>query len=279
MNPLVSVLMSVRNEQQWLAAAIKSVLSQSYQNFELFIVDDGSTDATSEIIKKHAATDNRIRCISHIESVGLANSLNEMIEKSNGQYIARLDGDDIARSDRLERQVSFLNDNPEVGIVGSFCREIDFEGNVVGIWERPTSDSNIRKALLKYNPFLHSSVMLRREVFDIVGTYNPQCIYAQDVELWLRIGRQFKYAILPETLIDFRVDWDKLNRKNKMARKVKLKIMMDHFRTASLPVWYRIYLVRHLILYLIPTPVMIPLKRIQRWLRGLKKQNYPMEQK
>lgn len=277
--PVVSILLSAHNEQDHIDEAINSLLLQTYKDFELLITDDGSTDKTLLKIEALAKTDGRISIIKNDSSKGLANCLNEMIKLSKGRYLARMDGDDIARKDRLQKQVEFLNRHNDVGIVGSFCREIDTAGNPISVWTRPTTDRDIRKALFKYNPFIHSSVLIRKEVFEDIGLYNPTCRYAQDIELWLRIGSKFNYAIIPDPLIDLRVDWNKLNKKNRLARKIKLKIMYDFFRTSYYPSWYKLYLIHHLVLYLLPTRLLIILKKIQRWIRYASKSYYQLELK
>lgn len=265
--PAVSVLMAVLDEERWAGRAIESILAQAFDDLELIVVDDGSRDRTPRILAGHEAGDKRVRVITHPEPMGLANSLNEMIGAARGAYIARMDGDDIAREDRLEKQVAYLENHPRVGMVGSFCREIDAHGNVVGLWRRPTTDAELQKALLRTNPFIHSSVVLRREVFDKVGLYNPACRYAQDIELWLRVAREFELGIIDEPLVDLRVDWGKLHRKNKAARKTYFKIMAEHIRASPRPARCYGYLFYHLISYLTPTPIMMSLKRMQRIVR------------
>ncbi|MCP4687391.1 MAG: glycosyltransferase [Desulfobacterales bacterium] len=266
--PVVSVLMSAYNERRWIGEAIESILAQTWGDFELIIADDGSNDGTSRIIEGYKAVDRRIRVITHPEPMGLANTLNEMIGVARGFYFARMDGDDIAREDRFEKQIRYLKKHPEVGMVGSFCREMDADGRIVGTWRRPTTDFALQKALYKYNPFIHSSVILRREVFDKVGLYNPACRYAQDIELWLRVSREFKLGNIGEPLVDLRVDWDKLNRKNKASRKTYFRIMAHHVRTSPSPRGrHYAYLLYHLALYLTPGPIMMLLKKLQRIIR------------
>ena len=267
MKPTVSVIMSVRNESVWLAEAILSIRRQTYRDFEFLIVDDASTDDTSHILQKSAAADPRIKVYYNEEPNGLARSLNRLISLAKGQYIARMDGDDISRDDRFVRQVDFLEGNPKIGLVGSYCREIDSQGLPVAIWKRPTESKLLRRALFKGNPFIHSSVMLRKRVFDEVGGYNCQCRYAQDYELWLRVAEKFEIGNLAEPLVDLRVDWEKLRCKNKLARKYQFKILSSHIRNSYLSSWHKLFLVRPLILFMIPTSLSLFLKKIQREFR------------
>ena len=163
-------------------------------------------------------------------------------------------------------------------MLGSFCREIDSEGNIVGVWERPTADRNLKKELFRRNPFIHSSVMLRREVFSVVGLYNESMHFAQDYELWLRVAGHFDLANLPEPLIDLRVDWYKLAKKNRKARRYELIILSRYIRSKSLSVWYYVYLLRPFLLSLIPTRLAMRMKGIQRSLRQKKNQNKGVSQ-
>jgi len=259
--------MSVHNEAPWVAQAVESILNQTYSNFELLITDDGSVDDTGRILFSYEGGDPRVHLIRHSTSQGLAVSLNEQIGLARGKYIARMDGDDIARTDRLSKQVSFLEAHPQVGILGSYCQEIDSEGSPVCIWSRPTENHALQKALLRYNPFIHSTIMLRREVFQKTGLYNTRYRYAQDYELWLRVARQYELANIPEPLVDLRVDWNKLAQKNREARQCELFILSRHICAGAYPNWYYLFLCRPLFWSLLPTGWIIKLKTIQRRIR------------
>ena len=126
--PEVSVLISVRNEEAWVGQAIESVLVQTWEDFELIVTDDGSTDSTRNILAGYASRDTRVRLINHFSSMGLATSLNEQVQKARGRYMARMDGDDVTRPDRLEKQIRFMERHPRVGMLGSYCREVDSRG-------------------------------------------------------------------------------------------------------------------------------------------------------
>ena len=263
-NSVISVLMSVYNEEKYLRFSIESILNQSFDDFEFIITDDKSNDGSLDILKEYAEKDPRIKIIEHSKQLRLAYSLNEQIEIAKGIYLARMDGDDIAHPDRLEKQVKFLEENKDIGMVGSYCREIDNNGKFVSLWKRPTSDQKIKKTILKLNPFLHSSIMIRKVAIIEAGLYNTDCKYAQDYDLWLRVAAKYKLANINEPLLDFRVDWKKLEHKNREARKSKLEILYRHIRSGNYPVWYFIYLVRPFILYILPTNMTILLKILQR---------------
>lgn len=266
-SPRISVVMSVCNEAAWVGESMESILCQTCGDFEFLVTDDGSRDDSYRILKRYLSRDGRIRILRHRTRKGLAASLNEQIRLARGRYIARMDGDDVSHPDRLARQAAFLDRHPGVGLLGTWCREIDSKGAVLGTWHRPTTNYALQKALLRCNPFIHSSVMLRREVFERVGLYRPVWKYAQDYDLWLRVSRHFHLANLPEPLVDLRVDWKKMARKNRAARRCEMKILVHYICSGGRPWWYRAYLFRPLLLYMVPTPCMMTFKLLQRRLR------------
>lgn len=197
--PKVSVIMSAYNEEDSIARAIESILNQTYKNFEFIIINDGSTDRTEKIIKEYQNKDKRIHLISK-ENTGLADSLNIGIKNSSGEYIARMDADDISDEKRLEIQVEFLDNNPEIALVGSWCYLIDLANNKKIECRPPTSDKEIRRYMQKDNPFIHSSIMMRRSVIEETGGY--ELIKGmEDYELWIRIAKNHKVANIPLFLI------------------------------------------------------------------------------
>lgn len=193
----VSVVMSVYNGEKYVKTAVESILAQTFTDFEFIIINDGSTDGTARILSNYQ--DARVR-LTHQEHLGLTRTLNRGIRMARGEYIARMDVDDISLSERLKKQVDFLEDNPDVGVVGTAYYEIDSEGRTIGRKIFPVEDEELRKALIRYNPLFHGSVMIRKSVFDQVGLYNESFIRAQDYELWFRIARHFKLANLPDLL-------------------------------------------------------------------------------
>ncbi|MCM8824400.1 MAG: glycosyltransferase [Candidatus Omnitrophica bacterium] len=197
--PKVSVIMAAYNEEKNISKAIESILSQTFENFEFIIINDGSTDRTEEIIKKYQKKTTRIHLISK-ENTGLADSLNLGIRHSRGEYIARMDADDIADEKRLEIQVNFLENNPEIALVGSWCYLIDLDNNRRIECRSPILDKEIRKYMQKDNPFIHSSVMMRRSVIKKVGGYD-RIQGMEDYGLWIRIAKNYKVANIPMFLI------------------------------------------------------------------------------
>lgn len=222
-SPLISVVMSVYNGDKYLAEAIDSVLSQSYSNFELIIVNDGSTDSSIEIIYEYINKDDRIIVINR-ENKGLPYSLNEGIAKARGEYIARMDADDICLPDRFEKQIEYLNKN-NLDLCGTFIER--FGDNINNnILKHPLKHNDIKFRLLFTSSFAHPTVMMKKEIFNKVK-YRPMYKVAQDYQLWIDIvNAGFKVGNLPEVLLRYRVheeqaSIDKLKVQKETAKKIR----------------------------------------------------------
>ena len=204
--PLVSVVMSVYNDGHYVKDAIESILAQTFADFELLIVDDGCTDDTRAIIATYH--DARIRLIINERNIGLAPSLNRAIRLSGAKYIARQDADDISLPDRLSREVDYLENHPEVALLGSAAMVISHDGQPRGDWPALAEDLDLKWSLLFVNPFIHSSVMVRRSVVEQAGYYTERPdiarAFVEDYELWSRINRIARSANLPQPLLKFR---------------------------------------------------------------------------
>lgn len=203
---LVSVIMSCYNSEQYLMEAIKSILNQTYSKFEFIIVNDGSTDSTLDIIK--SIKDSRIIILNQ-ENQGLATALNNAIKIAKGKYILRMDADDISLSHRIQKQVSFMESNPEVGVLGSAIIFIDEKDNQLGRSFSLLSSRLIEKFILNHkgNVMAHPSVIIRKELFDKYGGYCRHMTFSQDYQLWskfLRKGVVFKN--LKEALLKYRIN-------------------------------------------------------------------------
>ena len=203
--PAVSVLLPVYNSERYVRKAIESVLAQTFADFELLIIDDGSTDRSLDIVREYEAKDSRVHIFSR-ENRGLVSTLNELIEKSRGRYLARMDADDICLPDRFKKQVAFLDMHCECAIVGSFREVINSKGQRIEIVSHPTHHDEIDQLHLKgHCCFTHPSVMLRKSVAISLDGYDPQFEMAEDLEFWLRLAECGKMANLPEVLIQYRV--------------------------------------------------------------------------
>lgn len=180
---LVSIVMSVYNREAFIGQSIESMLKQSYPAFEFIIIDDGSTDATASIIRSYAQNDKRIRLISR-ENRGLPASLNEGIVLAKGEYIARMDDDDLSVPRRLELQVDFLKSHPEVLVVGGWAKNFGDKNNTMKV---PQESGKIKTKLLFGSAFIHPTVMFRRDFFDRFGLFYDESLKkAQDYDLWIR---------------------------------------------------------------------------------------------
>lgn len=223
--PKVSVIMSVYNGGKFLKPAIESILRQSFSDFEFIIINDGSADDSLEAIKSF--TDERIKLISR-ENRGLIVSLNEAIENSSGQYLARMDADDVSLPDRLARQVDFLDSHQDTAMCGTWAQVIDEAGKAIDKYHYPPeSYAGIKKMLLSHNPFIHPTVMIRKSVIDKVGSYKLGYKHAEDYELWTRIVPKYPCANLPAELFRYRINTAGITRSsNATMRLLGLKVRL-----------------------------------------------------
>lgn len=189
--------MSAYNSDKYIANAIASILAQSYPNFELIVINDGSTDQTLEIIKRFS--DKRIHVLSH-ENRGLTHCLNEGISKARGYWIARQDADDISLYNRLELQMLYLTSNKEIQLLGSSAFVSNSRGIMNEILYYPCSYDDIRKAFKTVNPFVHGSIVIKRQLIEDMGGYNESYTYVQDYELWSRLLDKCRASNLHEPL-------------------------------------------------------------------------------
>jgi glycosyltransferase involved in cell wall biosynthesis len=202
--PKVTVLMAVYNGERYLREAMESILCQTFQDFQFLIINDGSTDNTRDLILSYDNT--RIMLVDNKHNVGQTRSLNRGLELAAGELIARQDADDVSEPERLDKQVAFLNRHPEVALLGTWYKEIDVQGTVIGDRKLPCDTTDIRWSLLFFCPFVHGSVMFRKSVVsEQIGFYNEAFAYAQDHELWYRIARRLPVANLPEPLVRYRI--------------------------------------------------------------------------
>lgn len=201
-NPKVTVLMPVYNGGAYLRGAIESVLGQTYRNFELLIVDDGSTDESGAIIRSY--DDPRIRLIENGENLGLVSALNRGIDTARGEYVARTDADDISLPSRLEKQVAFMEEHPEVGVCGSWVKTI---GDHAGHIQRYlASGEDIRANLLFWTSLAHPSVILRKAVLEEPRIrYDGAYSRTEDYALWAELSRRTRFANIPEVLLRYRL--------------------------------------------------------------------------
>ena len=206
--PCVSVVMAAYNAEKTIAETIQSVLGQAWRDFEFIIVDDGSSDRTGEIAASFR--DPRIIIISNPRNIGLAPSLNVGLSRAAGQYVARTDADDVSNPQRFEKQIEFLKQSPEVGVVGAGYNLMDENSRTYDIRIPPGDDEYLQRELLKRNPFSAGSVMMRRDRLCALGGYEKEFPTAEDYDLWLRFAERGRLAIMSELLYSWRVRPDSM---------------------------------------------------------------------
>lgn len=220
----VSILMPAFNAERYVSEAIDSVLCQTHKDFELVIIDDGSTDSTLSIVKSYAQRDGRIKVVSH-PNMGMGDALNRALDLVNNEWIVRMDADDIMLPNRIERQTAFIEQNPNTAVAGTLVYYVDENGKVFGKAPRSQLTSStsveefVRRSKLKGASYLealpsvgfphfmvyHPSVIMRRSVVKEVGGYRPEFWPAEDFDLWNRIiERGYTVLIQPEHLLKYR---------------------------------------------------------------------------
>lgn len=263
MSPKVSLVMAVYNGERFLKESIESILAQSFKDFEFIIIDDGSIDATPSILHAYSSIDPRVKIISNEKNIGLTRSLNKGIGVCSGAYIARMDAGDTSEPERFTRQVLFLDNNKNCGLVGTWGYVIDEDNKKIGEMKYPTDDRSLKKDLIKYNPFVHSSIMVRANILKQVGFYNENWIYAQDYELYFRISRCSEVANIADHLVSYRVYSKSItNTKNKKQTLFALKARLTAIKNGQYSPLSFVYFIKPLIGYLLPYSIKKSLKNI-----------------
>jgi glycosyltransferase involved in cell wall biosynthesis len=211
--PKVSVLMPAYNAERYLEYAVRSILQQKFRDFELIIVDDGSTDRTPNILSDFAKKDLRVRVTKNESNLGIVQALNKGLAMCRGEYVARMDADDIATHDRLLKQIGIIEKDPEISVLGASVCYIDAKGQELNVVRECRTD----KSLLSANPLLHPTVVIRKKVLDkIGGRYEEKYRYAEDYFLWLKLSKQGKLHAIPDIVLKYRIS-------NEATRIAKLK--------------------------------------------------------
>jgi GT2 family glycosyltransferase len=200
--PRISVVMAVHNGMPFLPAAVESVFAQTFNAFELLVIDDGSTDETPNYLQSVA--DPRLR-FYRLDKVGFCEALNFGLRKAQAKYVARIDADDVAYPNRFLTQYEYLNSHLDCVVVGCQADEIDDLGRIVGHRIFPQTDAAIRWQMAFGCPMLHPALMYRREVIVAAGGYVADMWPAEDYDVWIRVSQLGKLANLPETLMKYRV--------------------------------------------------------------------------
>lgn len=197
-SPLISVVMAVHNGEQFIGEAIDSILAQTFKDFEFIIIDDGSTDSTSSLLAKYEKHDSRIRIKRFDKNFGLTICLNTGLQLAQGKYIARMDADDISIPHRLEEQAKYLDEHPEIVVLGTAFTLVDESGNHLKDYIFSDIPEVLKWNLLFLNPISHPSAMMRSSTIRDLDAYNPELIRAQDYDLWWRVSLIGKLGNLKE---------------------------------------------------------------------------------
>ena len=230
MSIVISVLLPVYNEFDYVDITVGSVLSQTFSDFELLLIDDSENSEMNDKLISIANSDSRIKLLKNDKNIGLISSLNRGIREAKGKYIARIDADDIMNIDRLQMQVDFLEKNKSVVIVGSGCNIIDEDGKFQKYVSPILDERKIESIGCFRNPFFHPTVTIRKNILDDVGGYDPTWSHIEDMELWLRILSKGNGVNLDVPLIDYRVHSNSVTTKfNRFQRKQAVKLIVKKF--------------------------------------------------
>lgn len=227
-SPRVSVIMPVYNAERYVAEAIDSILGQTYKDFEFIIINDGSTDGSLQLIKSYK--DPRIHIISR-KNKGLVASLNEGIKLARGDYIARMDADDVSYSERFAAQVKFLDEKRSVDLIGAQITTIDEGGKSIDkIISKPVEPRDIQLLLGHGSIIAHPTVMLRRSALVKVGGYNQKYWPAEDFDLWQRMALQGMLANLPAVLLKYRISQMSISQSSSSEQLLKSRALARNWR-------------------------------------------------
>jgi len=225
---LISVVLPVYNGAKFIANAIESILDQTYENFELIVINDGSKDNTLEILNSYAVKDDRIKIVSR-QNKGLIETLNEGFSLAKGKYIARQDDDDISHPQRFEKQIAFMEKNEDYALCGTFYNVVTEDGEFIRKHFLPSSNENIQKYLFD-SCFGHGSVMIRKEMIQDMVWYNKDSLHVEDYDFFIRIAKKHKVYNIPEYLYDWCFRGESVsfeNYKEQRTNKRAIQIMYD----------------------------------------------------
>jgi len=222
-SPRVSFLMAVYNGERYLDEAIQSILNQTFPDFEFILINDGSTDGTAGIIERYRRKDGRIRAYEQ-PNQGLVASLNRGLELARGEFVARMDADDISMPERVATQVAFMESHPDVGICGTWIETIGMPHGTVRCY--PTDDATIRSWLLFESVLAHPSTIMRRELLTKAGlSYDVCYVHAEDYALWVQAARHMALANIPGVLLRYRLHPGQVVQKHEAEKIVSARLV------------------------------------------------------
>ncbi|MCC6323472.1 glycosyltransferase family 2 protein [Candidatus Nomurabacteria bacterium] len=219
MNKLVSIILPTYNGSKWIKKALESVFAQSYTDWELLVIDDGSEDNTSIIVDSYVNKDQRIKYIKNDSNIGIQKTLNKGLKEAKGEYIARIDDDDIwVDKYKLEKQVEFFENNKDYVLVGTGVIMANENGEELFRYLLPEKDYDIKNKLLGKNCFAHSSVLFRKDSAIKCGGYSEDkdTLHIEDYDLWLKLGTIGKLANLPTYSLKYTIRESSLSATNRL---------------------------------------------------------------
>jgi len=261
-SPKVSVIMSVYNGMPFLEEAVKSVLGQTYKNFEFIIIDDASTDESWNYLQK--LRDKRVKITKNEKNMGLAASLNIALKRAQGDYVARMDADDVSLPKRFQVQIEYMQLNPLVDMCGTWVDLIDKEGNVLGEKKYPTTNKAIKKSLVYYSPIVHPTLIIKSNVLRQLNGYNPKFDMAEDYELLSRAKNKFRMSNVPQKLLLWRLEEERRSRREmRKMDKIELSVKLEALRRDGLTLSALLGLSKKLLLtYLLPFPLKLQIAKL-----------------
>jgi len=222
-NPLVSIVIPVHNGEKYIREALESCINQTYSTLEIIVVDDESTDGTLDILREYERKDNRIKAISVSKQNGLGNVINIGIRQSAGKYIARMDSDDVMYPTRLEKQIEYLESNPDCVAVGGQIDIIDVDSKITGHREYAVEDKGIKKNMFLFQPFAHPAVTMRKAVAESIGLYPENMWKVEDVKFFFLLGQKGTYHNLSDTVLKYRMTFNTESQSK----------MVEHFKKTN----------------------------------------------
>lgn len=261
--PTISILLPVYNAGQYLRVCLNSILAQTYSNWELIAINDASTDDSLDILRHYADIDPRIRIYSNPKNRGIATSLNRAISLARGQYLARIDADDIMYPHRLTRQLHYLRTHPNTVIVGGQCTTIDNQGHLTGLKSFPTQHDNIYQLAFLRSPVQHPAIMINRTLVPTRFTwYHTSCVPAEDLDLYFRLFEYGRFANLSSRVIKYRQHSNSLSLKNPrrtftFAQKIRFHALRHGYRPSLITIL--LHVCQIILITLLPSSLIFPL--------------------
>lgn len=250
--PKISVIMGIYNCASTLQEALNSLYAQTYQNFEIILCDDGSVDNTYEIALENQRKHSNIVLLKNAQNEGLNKTLNKCLAVAQGEYIARMDGDDLSLPNRFEKEIQFLEAHTDFAIVSSPMEYFDENGT----YRVGQGKGEVRKKdFIKGSPICHAPCMVRHEAYIKVGGYSedPKYLRVEDYNLWFKMyAAGYKAFILPEPYYKMRDDSNATSRRKWWGYVNEYRVMKTGFKMIRLPIWYQFYALRPLIIGMLP---------------------------